>query len=165
MNKYEQDLFIDDTSLDIEWLEQPSKMLKYTTIQAKAKKEVDRLNEKLAVCKAKLDKEIRDDPDKFDLPKVTEPLIFSTIVVQKKYRAIVAELIEAKYEKEMAVGAVSSMDHKKIALENLSRLVGINYFAGPRTPRDLPKEVSKRQAQDRSDSTIKIKGSKIKRKK
>ena len=157
MNKYESDLFIDDKALDIEWLGQPKLMLKYTGIQAKAKREVDRLNEKLSVCRAELDKKIRDNPDKFDLPKVTEPLITSTIIVQKKYRTIMSELIDAKYEKEMAVGAVSSVDNKKTSLENLSRLVAINYFAGPRTPRDLSKEVAKRQEQDRADGIVVIK--------
>ncbi len=157
MNKYESDLFIDDTALDIEWLHQPRIMLEYTGIQARAKREVDRLNEKLSVCRAELDKKIRNNPDKFDLPKITEPIITSTIIVQKKYRSIMRELIEAKYEKEMTVGAVSSVEHKKTSLENLSRLVAINYFAGPRTPRDLPKEVAKRQDQDRVDGVVKIK--------
>ena len=73
-----------------------------------------------------------------------------------------SELIDAKYEKEMAVGAVSSVDNKKTSLENLSRLVAINYFAGPRTPRDLSKEVAKRQEQDRADGTVTIKRKKSK---
>jgi hypothetical protein len=162
MNDYESDLYIDHTSLDIEWLEQPNLVKKYTSLQAKAKKEVDRLNEKLAVCRAQLDRKIRANPEKFNLSKVTEPLITSTIIIQKKYRQIQAELIEAKYEKEMVVGSVISVEHKKTSLENLSRLVAINYFAGPRTPRDLPKEISKRQEQDRSDGIV---AGNIKRKK
>ncbi|MHA1794692.1 MAG: hypothetical protein ACTSUK_01155, partial [Promethearchaeota archaeon] len=66
---FEKDVNIDETILDIEWLEQPNLMLKYGKLVVQARKEYDLAKENLDVVKAELDKEIRNDPAKFDLPK------------------------------------------------------------------------------------------------
>lgn len=136
-NEYSDDMYVDPFALDEEVLIQPTLMKKYTSLLADAKKEVDRVAEKLAVCKAELDKKIRQNPEKYDLDKLTENIIQSTIIVQKKYRKINNELIEAKYEKEMTGGSVASIEHKKSSIELMVKLLGMDYYAGPKIPRVL----------------------------
>jgi len=42
--------------------------------------------------------------------------------------------------------AVRAMNVKKDALENMVKLLGMQYFAGPKEPRDLHREVDNRAA-------------------
>ena len=154
---YEQDLHIDQTALDLEWLGQAQLMLKYTEASASARREVDRLKEKLSVVRAESDKHIRSHPNMYSIEKVTESIIQSTIILEDDYQKAQAELIDAQYEWQMMQGAVSAVEQRKQALENMSRLLGLQYFAGPKAPRDLPHEVRQAQQKDRTDRTIHIK--------
>ncbi len=156
-NEYSDDMYVDPFALDEEGLIQPTLMKKYTSLLAAAKKEVDRVAEKLAVCRAELDKKIRQSPEKYGLDKVTNDTVFAAIVTNKKYKAVVQELIEAKYQKEMTGGSVSSIEHKKSSIELLVKLLGMNYFAGPSVPRVLNEKFARDK---RVSKKIKVKGKK-----
>lgn len=153
---YERDLYIDETALDIEWLGQASLMIKYTTHQASENREVNRCKEKLDVIKAQLDKDIRSHPSKYGLKSITEMAVLQTTIIHKTHKEAISDLIDARYRAEMAQGAVRALEQRKQALENLSRLLGLQYFAGPRTPRDLTTESARKGRQERVNSNIKI---------
>lgn len=154
---YERDVNIDADSLDTEWLEQPQLMLKYTRIEAEAKRNLGDAKARLDIIQADLDKAIRSNPDDFDLPKVTETAISNAIQSTEKYKEAQEEIRQAEYELNMAIGAVRSMYVKKEALENLVRLFGQQYFAGPKMPRDINREWEKKQTQRHADKKVKIK--------
>lgn len=137
-NEYAEDIRIDEEMLDWEWIDQPNRMLKYCNVLAKTLRDLDLAKEDLDVVKAGLDKDIRSDPEKFGITgKITEALLDNTITLQADFIAANHKYIECKYEAEMAKSAVRAMDQRKDALENLVRLHGQSYFAGPRTPHDL----------------------------
>jgi len=152
---YEKDIEIDESALDVECLEQSALMLKYTKYQAETARDEDLAKEHFELVKAELDKEIRNDPDKFDMPKVTESAVNSAILMHENYKKASKRYIEAKFENTVAKGAVRTFDQRKDELENLVRLHGQQYFAGPRVPRDLSDERQKRQKN--VDKKIKIK--------
>jgi hypothetical protein len=154
---YEKDIQIDCDALDVEWLEQASLMLKYTRHLAKLRMELDQAKEELDVVKAELDKDIRTNPDDYDIDKITESVVENTIFLQKDYKLANKNIIQCKYEVDMAVGAVRAFEQRKDALENLVRLHGQQYFAGPRVPRDLSKEFEQHQRQQNVDKKITIK--------
>lgn len=157
---YENDLYIDETSLDVEWLEQPQLMLKYTREMASTRRERDRLKEKLSVTRAQIAKDIRSDPDKYEMPKVTESAIQEEILMQPKYQVAVDDINDAEFEYQMALGAVQAVEQRKSALENLIKLHGLQYFAGPKVPRDLPAEVKRsREKEITSAANAKMVGS------
>lgn len=151
---YEEDVTIDDAALDVEWLQQAKLMLKYGAYGAQKRKEVDQKKEELEVIKAELDRKIRETPEAFGLSKITETVVQNTIIVQTDYKNIMNEYIEAKYELDMAMIAVRAIDTKKNALENLVKLYGQQYFAGPKVPRDLSKEWEQKQRQKQIDLGI-----------
>lgn len=153
---YEQDIRIDETALDVEWLEQPSLMMKYARVAIEARKKLDQAKEALDVAKAELDKNIRSNPERFGLEKITEGAITSAILTHKDYAKANQEMIEAKYQTDMANAAVRAVEARKDALENLVRLFGQSYFAGPKMPRDLTHEAQQRHAQKKADSAIKF---------
>ena len=153
---YEKDLKIDVESLDVEWADQPTLMLKYTKISAEARMELDEAKENLGVVKAEIDLQVRETPEKFGIAKATEAAIQSAIILDEEFIKASSKCFEASYELEMAQGAVRAVDQRKQALENLVRLHGLQYFAGPKIPRDLSKEYNKKQVQKEADAKIKI---------
>lgn len=154
---YQKDTHIDDTALDIEWLDQAELMRKYTFLESKMKYEVDLLTEELSILRAELDRDIREDPEAFGITKLTEGAISNTIILQDEYKEKQKELIEARHEHNNAKGAVESMQHKKYALQGLVELFGKNYFAGPSVPRNLNYEVAQKMKRIESNKVVKIK--------
>ena len=159
---YEQDMTIDPDALDVEWIEQPRLMLRYAQHASKLKMEVERAKEKLDIIRADLDKKVRLNPEKFGIVKLTESVISSTIITQEEFITGNEEFLEVAYEANMAQGALRALEGKKAALENLVKLHGQQYFAGPSVPRDLSKEWEQHERQKVVDAGV---GSKMKRRK
>ena len=153
---YEQDTTIDPSALDVEWLEQASLMIKYVKHAAQTRLELDKAKDVLDICKAGLDKAIRADPEAFEILKLTETVILNTIIVEGEYQKVNEIYLETKYESDMAKGAVQAIEHKKSALENLVKLHGQQYFAGPSVPRDLSKEWESKTKQKTANEKVTI---------
>jgi len=151
---YEENTKIDPSQLDIEWLEQSRLTLMYTKHQAQKQKEEDQAKEKLEYVDAELDKEIRSDPEKFEIFKITEGVVRNTILLDKEHQETNAKYLDARFENNTAKGAVRAIDTKKVALENLVKLNGQQYFAGPRSPRDISQEWEKHERQKRADTKV-----------
>lgn len=140
---YELDIAIDEQALDVEWLQQPDLMRKYAKHAALTRKDMDEAKERLDIGKARLEMEIRSNPETFGLSKVTESAIQSTLLLQLEYQTLSQSFIDAKYEYEVSSAVVRAIDQKKTALEHLVKLLSASYFAGPKAPRDLSYEWAK----------------------
>ena len=151
---YERDMAVDESALDVEWLRQPQLMLRYTRHTAEMKRQADQAKEAVDVEAADLDRRIRNKPRAFSLDKPTEAGVRNAIVLQPAYQRATAAYIDAKYEYDMAMAAVRAMDQRKTALENLVRLHGMAYFAGPSVPRDLSKEWETKQHQKKANTAV-----------
>jgi len=99
---YEEDLAIDSQALDVEWLEQPQLLMRYSIASA-----------------PNIEAFYREHQDHIDAKD---------------------ELIESEYQAAVIRSAVFAFNQRKVALEELVRLHGMQYFAGPKAPRDLNKE-------------------------
>ena len=151
---YEDDMWIDESALDLECKDQPELMMKYTKIQAELQKDEDEKKEALDLLKAKLDKKIRYHPDVYNIDKITEGAISSTILRDHEYQAANQTYIDARFENNVAKGAVRSCDQRKSMIETLVKLHGQQYFAGPKVPRDIVKEAEKRKKQKVTEGNI-----------
>lgn len=138
--EYELDINVDENALDVELLEQPLLMKKYGDIMAEARREFDFKKEALDAVKAELSKEIRADPDAFQLGKVTENLVSDTIVIQDSYQKAAEDVVEAQYTYNMARSAFDAIATRKDTLEGLIKLYGMQYFVGPSISRNLSEE-------------------------
>jgi len=154
---YERDILIDETSLDIEWLEQSALFMKYAKHSAEALRDFDDVKQNLDVLKGELDKSIRENPSNFGIEKVTEGAIQSAILTDKGYQAMYEELLNAKYENDMARNAVVAFNMRKDALENLVKLHGQSYFSGPKVPHNLTelKQEREKKVESRIGQTFK----------
>lgn len=137
---YLEDIRIDETALDIEWLRQPELMYKYASLAVEARMNMDLEKEMLELVRAKLDKEIRENPEKFGISKLTETVVQNIIILQDEYREQNKKYLDAKYNYEILKVVVDSLNQKRDALENLVRLFGLQYFSGPSEPRNLFQE-------------------------
>ena len=152
---YEMDVTPDESALDVEWLAQPALTLKYGMNCAKARDALDRSKEKLEFVKAELDAKIRKHPERYDIQKLTEAVVQNSIITDTYYQDTLEEYLQAKNDYEIARVAMSAVEAKKAALENLVRLHGTNYFAGPAVPRDLTKEWANQERIKKADEGVK----------
>lgn len=154
---YEEDIKIDPTALDVEWLEQAELMRKYSKHSADMKKVMDEAKERLDFKKACIEMDIRNAPENYGLSKVTEGAIQSAILLQEEYQKLAKEYGDARYEYDVSVGAVRAMDQRKSALENLVKLLSASYFAGPQAPRNLYQEHLSRMDQRKQNTKVRLK--------
>jgi len=139
---FEKDIEIDPESLDIEWLRQPSLFLRYSQQQTIADRKTARKHEKLKTLRAELILHF----NKKGLPNVdrmSDAKVDAAVRNSPKYKEAKKEYLEAVYEADMIRVAVSSFHQKRSALENLVKLISLEYNAKPREPRELGGEVKK----------------------
>jgi hypothetical protein len=134
---YEQDMYIDEDALDVELLGQADKMVKYSRMLAEAQRDRDLSKESLDLIKAEIDLDIRDNPEKYKLTKITVDAVHSCILMEEEYQDAQKEVNRCTFEANVLVGVIKAIDHRKSALEHLVKLYGQNYFAGPSIPHNL----------------------------
>jgi hypothetical protein len=134
---YEEDLTIDRYALDDEWVKQPTVFMEWSEHYAQAILERDRAKEKLDLIRAEIDADVRTNPEKYDLQKITESAISSAIIQTKEYGDAMNIYIEAVKFVNILGGAKDALNHKKAALENLTRLYLENYYAKPNIPKEV----------------------------
>lgn len=139
---YEEFMEIDEDSLDVEWLEQPKKMVQMVKIAAKVKINMERAKDNLAQVKAELAKKVRAAPEKYGIEKITIDAVNDVVQTNAKYIEAYEEYLEAVYENDVASGSVKATEQRKSSLENLVKLHGQQYFAGPKVPRNLNEQAT-----------------------
>lgn len=138
MAKTEKRTFqIDPDRLDDEWINQPDLFHGFAVELAQNRLEVETKKNLLELEDARLCKDIRDRPKRYDIDKLTENAIRAVIVQQKTYQTALKDLNDAKYRLDISQAAVTACDHRKKALENMVYLHGQNYFATPRAKGEI----------------------------
>jgi hypothetical protein len=133
---FNKDVTIDVNMLEIEWIRQPMLAEKYGVAWSTARYNVDALKLRLDIVISDLDREARNA---FTAEKIkyTEAMVTHAIHKDERYDAINKELIQAKYTQENLGMAVKAIDQRKNALENLVKLLGLQYFGAPTEPRSI----------------------------
>lgn len=133
MDKKEFDFFeIDPNRLDEEWLRHPRLYHEHAIILADARQELERAKADQELEVADLDRRIRTSPSEYGLEKITETVVANTIILQEDYQSVLRKVIAAKHNVAIAEAAVSTMEHRKKALENYVQLRGMDYFSEPK---------------------------------
>lgn len=145
---YEKDCNIDESSLDVEWLEQTTIAMKYGKYWAFCKKNVAQIEEELKLIKSELIKEANENPVQCcKKEKPTAVDIEAYYRDHKRHKEAKQKFIEAQYELDIAEIAKNEISFtRKATLEALVTLFGQQYFAGPSMPRDISTERAKAQA-------------------
>lgn len=140
---------IDLNRLDDECLAQPSLYMKYATELAEAKFDYDEAKARFDVAKAELQLDVRDNPDAYQLKKVTEATIEAAVVASEAYQKAQQKVNKCKHKVGLLEAAVGAIEQKKRMLENLVTLHGQNYFSQPK-PKGMGKEVAENFRQSKA---------------
>jgi hypothetical protein len=152
---YREDLEIDPNALDIEFLEQPNKFMKYADLAAKAKKKVEQRHEELKVVRSEIVLEINKAGELPDGSKATVNAIEAYYRTREEHQEAKKALAQAQYEADLLDAAKMAFYHRKSSLENLASLMGMQYFSAPKEPRDLGKEWTDKAGHDKASGKVK----------
>jgi len=146
---YEEDIKIDETALDVEWLEHSKIAIKYAQLAADKRKQAKHSEEKTKTVRSELINEANADPDNtVGKSKTNAADIEAYYRTHPRYKEAKEEEIEAQHEADMAELAQKEISYgRRKALENLAALHAQMYFAGPSAPRDLSNERQKKEAE------------------
>lgn len=164
MSDYREDIQIDEYTLETEWVKQSSLYMKWAEKHAEAVRVKDRYKEQLDLTKAELDFLIRAEPEKFNMTKVTEPAIVNAIYQNKEYIEALKKYNDAVTDTHIFKGAMDALNHKKTALENLTKLWLNSYYSDSNFP-EQKKLVKEPTEEDRTKIKKKLKKIKLKRRK
>lgn len=148
---------LDQNELDKEWIQQPELYFRHASELAEARREFEKAKAEKELVIAELDKEIRENPQQFGFEKMTEKLVESTIIRQKRYQTATHSYLKAKHEMDVAQVAVDTLEHRKKALEKLVDLWQGSYFSKP-----VSKSHNERMRQVETDNAFKSSGKKRK---
>lgn len=143
----EADKSIDPDSLDVEWVQQPNLMHWYSRELAQCDANLEHAEMVLDVTRAEVADRIRRTKTEQSSGKerITDKVVEAGVLMSQQFKTAMTGWLKAKEERDYAFAAVRAIDMKRSALENLVKLHGQNYFAGPREPRDLAGEVDRRE--------------------
>ena len=132
MENIKEILKVDKNNLHEEWEKQPQIYMDFAEKWVSYVAKRDKIKEKLDLVKAKLDGQIRENPELFGFTKKpTEAAITSAIIKSDEYRNVMAELHEANEMVNLTASIKTALEHRKKALEALTQLFIAGYYSQP----------------------------------
>jgi hypothetical protein len=132
---FASELKINKLNLDQEWEEQGERAIYWAKRAARAQKELDTINMKRKIMKARLYKKYRSELEA-TRDKTTDIMIESCIRADPEYQKLTEELIDAKETASILDSAKWEFVSRKVALEHLQEGITIGLFADPREIND-----------------------------
>jgi len=128
---------IDENDLATEWQNQASAVLHYNTLLAGAVHDYDIARARLGVVVAELDRDIRDAPEDYGLPKATDAIMSNAIAGQPEHQIALKKVNEAKHRVGVLRAACDALEHRKRSLQGMTDLWLRQWYSDP-TTRDEP---------------------------
>lgn len=141
---------LDKYKLDVEWTNQPKLYYQAAMELAEASASYERAKAERELQEAEISLDIRKNPGKYGLDKVTEGAISNTVLLQKEYKDALDTMLKCKEEVETRRVHVDTLDHRKKALEKLVDLSLANYYAIPRASNQTSYEVMRQSEADKA---------------
>lgn len=140
--QYEDDIEIDESALDIEWLNQAPLALKYAKNWAQCSRDLRIAQEEIKIIRSELIKEANEQPEKcIGKGKPNAADIEAYYRNHLRHKDVKQKIIDFQYAVDVAEIAKNEISFtRKAALENMVVLHGQQYFAGPKVPRNLGEE-------------------------
>jgi len=124
------DFSVKSGELEREWVELPLAIFNASKLLANARLVQDDLKRRLSVQRTDTDIAIRkSSPATYGLDKMTETAIASHVNSNSAIQELEALVIKSKHSIDIAFAAVSAMSAKKDALNAITELKKMNYYA------------------------------------
>lgn len=130
----ESELEIAQFNLEKEWTQQPQLYLKYAMASAYFQRKLGDYEQKAKVLFATLKADAAEDPETClgHGVKATNDRCEAYAIQHPSYIEAKDEVVQAKYNADMAMAAVFAMQQRKEALENLVKLQGMEIYSEPK---------------------------------
>ena len=123
------ELEIDLYHLDEAWMELPKLTEEWNKKTVEADIAAMNAKNELDEAKAKLDQQIRENPENFGLSKLTEASLSSAISIDPTIKAKLTEYYDFLFEHRRTKSYCNSIATKEKALQGLTKLYEAGYFA------------------------------------
>jgi len=130
-------LTINQYQLELECMNQAFVYEEIGELTSSYKADAKRAKEHLEYVKASLKADIRKEPDKFSLSKVTDSALDSTVILQEEYKVASTAAIDASELADRLNVLLESAAQRKAMLRDLVSLYTHNYY----TNQDLSGEI------------------------
>lgn len=125
------DLTLDITNLDTNWLEQPQIAFSWNQLFNAAQFTLRQLENKLKTLSAEMYLEIKQIAVE-EKEKTTEALLNNRVSTNKKIMKLQTDIFDAQYIVDILSSAKKAMDDRRRALEGLTELFVTHYFVSER---------------------------------
>ena len=125
---YKKDVSIDRNSLHHECIRQPQEMAKYVKLHSQAMFDRDKIKRELSVSRAETEKDVRMNPETYEIEKVTESAVKAAVDSDEEVKIKENALIESQYAVSLLGGALESFRDRRKALEGLITLLTMGYW-------------------------------------
>ena len=129
--KFGQMLQIDVLNLEKEWLNQAGLYMYWAEKAANARASYDKARYQQDKTEAEVATDVRLDPTKYGLDKVTETSISNAVKLSSAYEEASLARIEAYRRAEVLSKTVVALEQRKKALENLAYMASAGLNAQP----------------------------------
>ena len=131
---------LDKYKLDEAWLDQPKYMHKYSQQLADVRSELDQAKARRDVVLAEVELDVRKDPEKYQVSKVTEASVKVTVLKDERCQKMNARVLRMKHRVDVLQALVDSLHDRRKSIEKLVDLWLADYWAEPRVPKSLPND-------------------------
>jgi hypothetical protein len=114
-----EDLKISISSLETEWGKQALNYYKWSELLAESQRKKMEARIKLNDIEAKLDLDVRNNPKKYNLDRLTETVIKNIIITSSGYVEANLRYLDLAKNYDLLHAAVRALEHKRSALEYL----------------------------------------------
>ena len=156
-----EDLRVDIYNLHIEAQLYPALVEKWGTRLAEAKEEIKQAKDKLDMVYADLDFKIRNDPDEYEVKKVTNETVKSAIMRETEHQQANENYLKACKNVDIIQVACNTIDAKKSTIKHEVELYIAGYFSDPKIPKEFKqqeKEKTVNETRERIKQRKQIKG-------
>lgn len=144
--KRDEIVTIDESALDVEWANQPRLALTYGEKLADARHEHETAKARLELIQAELALKVRQNPTEYGLgEKATEAGVSAAIIANETFQRVQRACFDARHKVDVLVAAMTAIDSRKKALENLVQLHVTSYYSEPREPRQGAQYLNERR--------------------
>ncbi len=141
---------INKYKLDDACIEQVEMMEETTYLLAEAKQKLEEAKNNYTLCKSTVSAEIRKNPMKYGIGKLTEGQVTSQVELSPVVANAQSKLAEVKFKVSQLEGELETLKHRKSMVESLIYLHGAGYFSSVRPVE--PQEVKQPESGDNNSS-------------
>jgi hypothetical protein len=149
---------VDPTRLDQEWVEQPKLYFRYARKVAELQGAVEQAKAAIDVVEAECSSRVRANPERFKVAKVTDKAVSERVYQMAEYQEAVLEYQRLRKALDVYKAAVTALDHRKRALENLVKLWLGEYYSNPRVEggANLPEKITTGRGRSKARKEVPI---------